>query len=140
MRVDYNTANQSLEVSLKVFTDDIEKSLEGMGAEKLRLGSPREFSASDSILTTYLNHRISFFVNDEQMAFSFVGKEVELDNTTWCYLEVENVPAMKQLTIRNKVLFELFEDQTNLVNVFVDEHKKSLLLRSSQPEDSITFE
>jgi len=111
-----------------------------MGADKLRLGSPRELPAADSILSVYLNHRISFFVEEQEMAFAFLGKEVELDNTTWCYLEVENVTSLNQLRIKSKVLFELFEDQTNLVNVFVHKAKKSLLLRSSQPEDSITFD
>lgn len=139
MRVDYNPENQALEVTLKVFTDDIEKSLEGLGAPTLRLGSPRELPESDSIFSDYLNNRLSFFVDDQHKTFDYLGKEVELDNTTWCYIEVKGVKDFQSLRIRNKVLMELFDDQTNLVNIFVLGKKKSLLLRGGQPEDETTF-
>ncbi len=139
MRIDHNPETKSLEVTLKIFTDDIEQSLEGLGAPKLRLGTPEEFSEADSIFVDYLNNRIAFFVDEQQKAFEYLGKEVELDNTTWCYLEVKDVETFKTLRIKNKVLTELFEDQSNLVNINAFGTRKSLLLRGGQPEDTATF-
>ncbi len=138
-RIAYNGETKSFEVTLKLFTDDFERSLEGLGAPVLRLGSPRELPAADTIIGDYLNNRIAFFVDDHQMAFDYLGKEVELDNTTWCYLEISGIESFNSLRIRNKVLMELFDDQTNLVNIFVAGEKSSLLLKSSQPEDEATF-
>lgn len=139
MRVDYNPETKALEVTLKLFTDDIEKSLEELGAPALRLGSPRELPESDTIFSEYLNNRLAFFVDDQQMAFDFLGKEVEMDNTTWCYLEVKGIESFTSLRIQNKVLMELFDDQTNLVNIFAFGKKKSFLLRGGLPEDRTTF-
>ena len=139
MRVDYNPETKALEVTLKLFTDDIERSLEGLGAPKLRLGSSRELPASDSIFLDYLQNRLAFFVDDEEKAFEYLGKEVEMDNTTWCYIEITGIEVFKALRIRNIVLTELFDDQSNLVNINAFGVRRSLLLRGGQPEDEATF-
>ncbi len=137
-RIDYNAANRSLEVAIKIFSDDIEQSLEVIGGPRLHLGSEREYAQTDSLLEVYLHNRLSLSVNGQDRDFEFVGKEVEMD-VTWCYIEFTGVEPVETLTLRNQILFELFDDQSNLVHLFIGEKEASMLLHKGFREDTAQF-
>ena len=137
-RIDFNPEAQTLEVAIKIFTDDLERSLEGMGSPALRLGSPREAVQADSIIGVYLRHCLGFAVDGETKSFYFLGKEVEFD-VTWCYLEVSQVQQLHRLVVKNRILMELFPDQSNLVHIYAADQQKSLLLTAAQDRDGVDF-
>jgi len=112
--VNYNTENKSLEISIKLFTDDLEAALEEGTTKKLWIGDEREAPETDSLLATYLNKKFNIHVNDEAQIAAFLGKELEAD-VTWCYLEIMNVSDIKNITVNNRIFMELFDDQKNLV-------------------------
>lgn len=138
MRIDHNPDSQSLEVSLKLFTDDLEMALGTLGAPDVRLGSDREHPESDDFIFKYLNNRLTFLVNGKQMSLSYVGKEVEVD-VVWIYFELKGVPRLEALQIRNQLLIEQFDDQSNLVHIHAGGAQKSMLLRKGSEEDRIAF-
>ncbi|MEM0999147.1 MAG: DUF6702 family protein [Bacteroidota bacterium] len=136
--VRHNPEQKSLEVAVKIFTDDLESALEGLGAPPLRLHTEREHPKTDSLLARYLNHRIQFDVNDQQVTGNFLGKEYETD-ATWCYIEFADVPDPTTITVTNRLFFERFDDQSNLVHLEVHGKKKSLLLHIGMESDRAEF-
>ncbi|MEM9023088.1 MAG: DUF6702 family protein [Bacteroidota bacterium] len=137
-QVDHNAQTQGLEVTLKLFTDDLEYALEQRHGEPLRLGTASENPETDRILVTYLRERLALKINDEPATFAFVGKEQE-DDITWCYVEVTGQPSLASLEIRNQLLTDYFPDQTNILQVRVGGKSYSGVQRNGSPAESWQF-
>jgi hypothetical protein len=127
--INHNTENKSLEVSVKLFTDDLMLALENAGAPRMELGTESEPPAANEFIEAYLQSHLSLIVNGKSINYTYLGKEAELD-ATWCYLEVENVRKVKTLQVKNTIFLDEFESQTNMVNTFINGRKKSGLARN----------
>lgn len=138
MTIDCNAKTGSLEITLKIFTDDLEKSILSLGGPKLAVGATGEDSETDQFIFKYLQNRLSFEVNGKLATPKWVGKEVEMD-ATWCYLEIRNVGELNQIILTNRILLEIFADQSNLVHVNCQGETKSIYLRKGFVQDKIEF-
>lgn len=137
-QIDHNPEAKSLELTFKIFTDDLEKALEAQGTGKLYLGDPREAQDADRYLYNYLKNQVVIVVNGDTVAFRYVGKEVEMD-VTWCYLEITQVTEVNKIAVTNRILLEIYEEQTNLVHVKAGGQQKSMLLRKGKIADTVEF-
>lgn len=137
-QIDHNPEAKSLELTFKIFTDDLEKALEAQGTGKLYLGDPREAQDADRYLYNYLKNQVVIVVNGDTAAIRYVGKEVEMD-VTWCYVEIAQVTEVKKITVTNRILLEIYEEQTNLVHVKAGGQQKSMLLRKGKTVDTVEF-
>ena len=116
-QIDINSDNRKLEISARIFTDDLEASILGLTGQKLRLGSDKVHPKADSLLIDWLFSGMNIKQEGHPLELIFIGKEVEAD-VTWIYLESrEGISLNDALIIRNGLLQELFPDQKNLVNV-----------------------
>ncbi len=137
--VNHNTETAALEISMKIFTDDLEAALEEDTSEKLWIGDPeREVPTTDSLLAIYFDKKVTVSVNGEEKEAIFLGKELEAD-VTWCYLEIQDVPAVKSVSIDNRILMELFDDQKNLVHIYANGKEKSLFLRRGKTTGEVSY-
>jgi len=137
--VNHNTETAALEISMKIFTDDLEAALEADTSEKLWIGDPeREVITTDSLLAVYFGKRLTFNINGEEREAVFIGKELEAD-VTWCYLEIQDIPAVKSVSIDNRILMELFDDQKNLVHIYANGKEKSLFLRRGKTVGEVVY-
>ncbi|KAA9340791.1 DUF6702 family protein [Adhaeribacter soli] len=125
--VSYNPKSQALEIAIKVFTDDLEKTLSDAAKKPVTLQQSPDVKSQ---LAAYLKKTFQVEINAKQvLPQKFLGFETE-DDAQWLYLEIPVKPEqLKQLTLRNKVLFETFEDQMNLMNVTMNGQKKTLLFK-----------
>ena len=137
-QVDYNPDADALEVSFRIFTDDLERALESMGTDRLRLGTEREAEKADLYISRYLARHVEIEINGRRVSAAFLGREMDSD-ATWCYVEVENVPVLKTLTMTNTLLLETFEDQVNLVHVNANGQKRSLVFNGQQVRQTLEF-
>lgn len=136
--VTYNASAQTLEIAVKLFTDDLEGTLEAMGAPRLHLDSPQEHADAPALIARYLDNRLTWTIDGDTYTPKFLGKEYE-DDATWCYLEISGLPTFWELSLRNLLLTERFEDQSNLVHLSVGGRTQSLLLNAQKPTGSINF-
>ena len=127
-QIDYSSEKGRLEITLKLFTDDLEGTLEKMGAPKLRIGSGKlEHPLSDSLIHAYLGHRFGLEADGTELKLDWVGKEVEMD-ATWCYVECPLPSGTKELQVWNRILLERFDDQANIVHFKSAAQTQSLML------------
>jgi len=137
--VNHNTETAALEISMKIFTDDLEAALEVDTSEKLWIGDPeREAAATDSLLAVYFDKKLTLNINGEEKEAIFIGKELEAD-VTWCYLEIQDLSAVKSVSIDNRILMELFDDQKNLVHIYANGKEKSLFLRRGKTVGEVVY-
>ncbi|MEM6342287.1 MAG: DUF6702 family protein [Bacteroidota bacterium] len=138
-QIDHNPKTESLEITLKIFTGDMEQALAVHGAGPLFLGEGKENKAADRYLRTYLERNFKLKVNGESRPYEYLGKEVELE-TLWIYVEVLSVPEVKEIEVTNKLLIEIYEEQQNVVQIKVGDQKKGALLRKGLTTDTVPFD
>ena len=137
-QVDHNPDAAALEMSFRIFMDDLELALESMGTERLHLGTEREAEKADLYIGRYLARHVVIEINGRRVSPAFLGKEVDPD-AMWCYMEVENIPVLESMTMTNSLLLETFEDQVNLVHVNANGQKKSLIFDRQQIRQTLDF-
>ncbi len=137
-QIDFNSKTNSLEITFKIFTDDLENALEAQGTGKLYLGSERESQDADRFIFNYFVTNFNLKIENRPAQLKFLGKEVELD-VTWCFIEVLDVEKITNITVTNSILIEQFEDQTNIVHVKVGDNQKSMLLHKAKVTDRLEF-
>jgi hypothetical protein len=140
--IDHNPTTQSLEITTKIFTDDLERAITSTPAHAerrpLHLGQEKEAPDANQLILNYLQSHLHLTINGKPAMLLWVGKEVELD-LTYCYLEVKGVSHVKELTVENTVLTTLFHDQSNLIHARVGATRKSLNLNGIKKMDCLTF-
>ncbi len=120
-----NAKEKTLEVTLRVFTDDLEKALtRAAPGQKIRLAVNDK---NDEGIDRYVKqHFILTNAKGERKPYRYLGKEFESD-ATWLYLEIPFAEPLTGAKLQNDVLCDLFNDQTNLVNLLGAGERKSFI-------------
>ena len=134
----HNSESRSIEVSIKLFTDDLLVALEQAGAPKMELGTENEPPEANELIESYLKAHFKLMVNGKPTEFTYLGKEAELD-ATWCFVEVKDVKKVQNIEVQNTLLLEAFDDQTNMINLNINGRKKSGLARKGSKNLKFEF-
>lgn len=140
--VEYNAESKSIQISMHIYLDDLEAILNQRGApERLNLCTEKEHPEGEQHLIEYLRDQFKVSVNGAVKPFAFVGKEISEDYlAAWCYLEIEQVPSIQVISIKNKVLMDLYDDQKNIVQVVMPNKRKAyFMFDRKQNEETIKF-
>ncbi len=140
--VAFNEAESAIQISLHLFIDDLEEGLAAKGHQNLRICTDKEAPDAEQYMAAYLHENFTIKVNGDSLGYTFIGKEESEDLlAVWCYLEIENISNVNQLTIRNQILTSTFEDQKNIVSVSTSSEgrKGYFLFDVENVEDSVSF-
>ncbi len=135
--VKYNENQQSIEITLRLFIDDLENALTKRYEMPVDLVADVEQGMYGQLVHDYLKLEFQVQINGSSSKFHLLGYELE-DDAIWCYLEVKNVKKVSALHVRNSIFFELFENQIHLVHVDINNKKRSFKTSSRSP--GITYE
>ena len=124
-RVEYNARERSAEITIQTFTDDLEDILAKRVGRSVRLGADKD---ADRLVFDYLRSAFELKRGDGSYALRWVGMEVK-GETVWLYMLAEIPEGLSKASVRNALLFDLFEDQVNIVNVISDGRKNSLVFK-----------
>ena len=137
----FKPAEKSLQITMHIFIDDLELALEKQGQSKLFVGTEREKKDVNDLIFNYLQKNLSIQLNSKKTNYTWVGKEVTSDKQAlWIYLEIKNIREVRNISVENRVLTELFTDQKNIVQVNIPTKKQGyFLLTKSKTLDSTSF-
>lgn len=136
--VEYVKEQQSLQIVTRVFIDDFEKMLRERYNENITLDIGKDETQIDVYIKKYLKSKLLITINDVSKEFKFLGKEYE-DDIVYFYLEIEKIPEINSFQIVNQVLFDVFEDQQNLVKTKINSKRKSFMLISQNDKGVLNF-
>lgn len=132
-----NSDSEKFEISMRLFPDDLDRALKRTFGTTVHMGTELEIPEADTLLQRYLDLHFSLQVDDQPVVLHYLGKEPEA-NVLWCYLESEPVSNPGSIRVRNSLLTEEFEDQVNIVQVYLGEWNRSLLLSRDHVTDRLT--
>ncbi|MDX1315859.1 MAG: DUF6702 family protein [Eudoraea sp.] len=127
--VNYSEKEDALQITTRIFIDDLEAVLLERYEVKSLLATPQESELADMYIEKYLKSKLLFELNQEKRKYNFLGKRYDND-VVICYLEIPEVglPNLESIEIQNEVLTDLFEEQQNLVHFKVKGKKRSFVL------------
>jgi hypothetical protein len=127
--IQHNKKENSIEITLRVFTDDLELSINNRYNKTFLIGSNQEIAQFNTYLLDYLKNKLIIKVNGKLYEYQFIGKEIE-DDLTFIYLEIKGVKTLKSVEITNKLFIEIFEDQQHIIKIkTTDVHKNIILFK-----------
>ena len=126
---------------MHIFIDDLEEALRQLGADKLFICTEKEHEDAEKFILNYLNQSFTLEVNDKEVEYEFLGKEISKDlAATWVYLEVQNVTSLESLKVKYNLLTEVFDDQKNIIQIKGPKKQKGFFLfEKGKTEDSVKF-
>lgn len=134
--VKYNTNEKSLQISTRMFTNDLEDALRKTSKTNIDILNPKVKSQADSILFNYIKQRLNFTINSKKQKLSFIGYESE-DESIWAYLEIKKAPLPKKLSVETKLLYDFLSNETNIVHAEINGVKKSS--KVTNPNSKVEF-
>ena len=137
-RIEYVPEEQSLQIISEIFIDDIEAVLNKRTMKKVHLDSKKETKEDELLLKEYVFKKLSIYVNGIQVPYTYIGRSYDIDRVKM-YLEVTDVSELKSLEIENKVLFDGFEDQQNIIHLKTPNVRRSLVLEKENPKGLLNF-
>jgi len=137
-QIDYNRKNKALEISVKIFADDLLLALENKGERIIFLGEERERPEANEIISEYLKSKLKIKVNGKEVDYKFIGKELQSD-ALWTYLETDTVGELKEIEVSCDILMEMHETQNNAIQVNNGDGIKTMLLTNRKFTDKLSF-
>ena len=137
--VDYNEKSRALQMTVRIFIDDLELSIQKkVNEEELDLLEPGNGRKTDDLVKAYLADVVKVKVDKKQAKLNYIGSEIE-GPAIICYVEIENIKKFTTIEFTNKIILETHDDQSNLVNVNYKDKVKSIRLTNDKPTGSVTF-
>lgn len=137
-KIEYKKEARSLQITMRIFIDDLQETINTTYSKNLELALPNEPEEIDSLINNYVSKKFEIRINDEQKKYSYIGKEYNQDEI-YIYLEIENVEFIKAIEIKNSMLMELFPEQQNIIKLYINDTKKTFLLTKQKDKDLLNF-
>ncbi|MFS4449249.1 DUF6702 family protein [Maribacter sp. 2307UL18-2] len=127
--VGYSEKEDALQITSRVFIDDMDAVMKERYDIYTELDTERESPLAEEYLEKYLRTKFVVEVNGEPRTYDYIGKKYDNDVVIF-YLEIPQLkyPEVSSIQIQNEMLTDLFDDQQNIVHFKIDGKKKSFVL------------
>lgn len=126
-QINYVPQKKMLQITSRIFVDDLNDVLEKKYHKKTFIGTDRETPDDVTLMKKYLTEKFTLKLNGTQKPMNFLSKELEA-NVLICYFNIKDVSKISSLTVQNTALLELNEAQQNIIQANITGEKESLLL------------
>lgn len=137
--IKWNSETEHLEISQKIFWDDLEVAMSGYHDESIDFLNPANKEKLTEQIKAYVFTQNKLWVEDKEVELNFVGYEVE-DDAAWFYLESAKVNEPVSIKIKNSLLLEDFPDQKNVIQFYFDtKSPKSIILGKGKEIGTLSY-
>jgi membrane-associated HD superfamily phosphohydrolase len=136
--VAYKKEKKAIQITSRLFIDDVEKALKKKYHKNFYLTTKEETKDANTYLTKYLEEVLAFKVNNKVQKTVFLTKETDGDLLV-CYSKITFKDKIKKLQITNKALTEIFSEQQNLLHLDIQSKKETLLFSKDKKEQTINY-
>lgn len=134
--INHNKKEDNLEISIRVFADDMERVLQKYTSKKIDLPNPSDKTFLESQISSYISQKVQLKVNGQPAAMKYLGYEIQKESA-WIYLEVPATKTLNTLDIICKLLYDLETSQTNLVHAKSGSEERNYKL--DNPNNAVSF-
>ncbi|MDR6844050.1 DUF6702 family protein [Flavobacterium granuli] len=137
-QINYAPEKKMLQVTSRIFVDDLDRALEKKHNKKFFLGTDKETVESIDLLKKYLNENFTIKINGQSKSINFLSKEMDGDVLV-CYSNVKDISKINTIEIYNSILIDCFAEQQNIIHVTAFDTKKSFLFTESSTKQVLKY-
>jgi hypothetical protein len=137
-QVNYAPEKKMLQITSRIFVDDLNLALEKKYGKKTFLGADKESADDQAILKKYFVENFQIKVNGQNKPVVFLSKEME-DNIVICYCRVTDISKLHSAEITNTLLTNWNSDQQNILHFTAFGEKKTVLFTASNKTEVLKF-
>jgi hypothetical protein len=137
-QVNYAPEKKMLQITSRIFMDDLNLALEKKYGKKTNLGLEKETVEDLNLLKKYFNENLIIKVNGQTKPLTFLSKEVEGD-VLISYCRVAEVAKLQTAEINNTLLTHWNSEQQNILHFNAFGEKKSFLFTASNKTEVLKF-
>jgi len=130
-------SQQLVQLSCRMFTDDLEDALRRLNGVPADLLVPKDEATVNALLNAYVQARVQVQVNGVPQQLQFIGYESD-EEAVWVHFEGKLTETPGRVDINNSLLFDFLPGQTNMVHCYLDEKRQSTKLDC--PERKAAFQ
>lgn len=127
----YNDESKSMEITIKVAIEDLEKSIENRYSKKLDgFLDTQENKNIEKLIEEYFRNNLTLSADKNTQEYQWVGKELSNNlHDIYLYFEIPNYNKkenVETITIKNTLFLDLYSYQTNIVLIELIDRKYNL--------------
>jgi hypothetical protein len=123
-------------VTFKIFYDDLQLA---MG---LRAGSelPAKFKNADQLIESFIDQNVTILVNGQRAKLSYI-ESISSPPAVWTDFMIKGISpkSIKSIEVINNILLTHFNDQTNVINITINNKKETFALNKKKRSSKIEF-
>ena len=137
-QIDYVPNKKRVEITSRIFIDDLEKALDKKYKKKFYLTSTREIENADALIQEYLKEKIKISINKKAQNIEYLAREVEGDVLIF-YTKIAISKKINTFEIYNSLLTDIYKEQQNIVHLNINGNKNSFLFTNSDTNQKIDY-
>lgn len=137
-QLSYSEKDLAIQMTCRVFTDDLNAVLKARYGIAAALGTGQESPMDETYAKEYILKKIQFFEDDNPLDIQVLGYKKDNDVLIY-FLEAKTSTFLEaqKFEITNTLLTDLFDSQQNVVHLKFQALKKSFLLMKDKPSGII---
>ncbi|UPQ77551.1 MULTISPECIES: DUF6702 family protein [Chryseobacterium] len=124
VEINYNQKSKTFEMTGRFFLDDLENGLNNKYGKSLHFNDPKFKPQLNEALKNYSAEYFKLKANNKLLNVKFIGYEEDQESVN-IYLESEKIENPRKVEAAVSFLYNLFDDQINIVHIIVNGNRKS---------------
>lgn len=129
-QVNYVPEKKMVQITSRIFVDDLNLALEKKYGRKVFLGSEKESLEDQQTLKKYFTENLMIKINGEPQPIIFLSKEMDGDILI-CYSRIVSVAKLQSAEITNTILTNWNSEQQNILHFNAFGKKETFLFTPS---------
>lgn len=138
IEINHNSKDATAEISVRIFTDDLEKTLQKQSTVNIDIIKPANKALIDQKISQYIGKTLVLKINGKPVKLDYIGYEI-IKESTWSYFEVTNIKDLNNIDISCAILHDFETSQINLFHVKSKGDQKSYKLDYPNKNTSFSF-
>lgn len=134
----HDAAKKELQVSCRIFYDDLETALKTKYKTRVDILHPADKKTVDALVADYINKHLSINIDGKNVPLQYLGYQIE-EEAAWCYLQAPDITSVKKVQVKDDILYDEHAEQINMIHVIVKEERKSTKLDNPTAVATLTF-
>lgn len=124
VEISYHSKSKTFEITGRFFLDDLENALSKKYGKPFHFNDPKYKTQLNDALKNYATEYLKIKSNNKFLKVNYIGYEEDSESVN-LYLETESAESPKKVEVAASFLYNLFDDQINIVHIIIDGERKS---------------
>ena len=124
VEVNYSDKSKTYQITARLFIDDLEAAVNKKYGKNLHFQDEKDKAAMNDALKSYCSEYFKLKSDNKFLKINYLGFEEDKESVD-IYLESEETPHPEKVETAVSFLYNLYDDQMNIVHIIVGGQRKS---------------